>query len=186
MSEPQEVPWNPNEQNGLDREVYRFLVTQYLYEDQLSWSRVQTLVAVEAGLLAAAFAKRGLVAILALVVGSLLIALIWRLIERGWEVRDQNLKILDQVHKPRQIRMVKTARGVFWRGSCIIRLTVGLIIFANLALALLFAWCRNTTPEKTACDPCAIVAESEQREERHSGPSIALRPGMSLGRTARG
>lgn len=88
---------------SLDNEVYRFLVTYYLHQDKLSWSRTQTLVVVEAGLLAASFAKGGLIAIISLLIGSIVIWLIWRLIQRDWEIRDQNLEIIDKVHGPKGI-----------------------------------------------------------------------------------
>jgi len=54
-------------------------------------------------LLAASFAKGGLIAIISLLIGSIVIWLIWRLIQRDWEIRDQNLEIIDKVHGPKGI-----------------------------------------------------------------------------------
>jgi len=40
-----------------------------------------------------------------LVFGTILISIIWALVERDWEVRDQDLDWLDTVHKPLGIVM---------------------------------------------------------------------------------
>jgi hypothetical protein len=117
--------------------VYTHLTEYYLYQDELSWSRTQLLVAVEGGALAAAFALRPL-AVPTLLVGTVLTSLIWRLVERDWEVRDQNLGMLDKAHGPLGIRMTKRARSMWWRGAVILRTVFASLLAVNLILAFLF------------------------------------------------
>lgn len=105
----------------LPKEVYAHFGASYLYQDQLSWGRTQLLVAIEAGTLAAAFALRPILAIAALLLGALLMAAIWRLVERDWEVRDHHRDLLGKVHKPLDIRMTKEPCNRWWRGSFILR-----------------------------------------------------------------
>ena len=42
--------------NISDDSVYNHITAYYLHQDQLSWSRIQTIVAIEAALLATSFA----------------------------------------------------------------------------------------------------------------------------------
>jgi hypothetical protein len=122
-----------------ESEIYRFLYTYYQHQDRLSWSRTQALGIVEGGILAVAFSKQGLTGSLALLVGTIIIWLIWQLIQRDWEVRDQHLKDLDLIHEPRNIRMRIKPRCQFRRGSFIMKLIIRSIIFINILLAIRFA-----------------------------------------------
>ena len=123
-----------------DNEIYRFLVTYYLYQDQLSWSRTQIVVAVEGAIAAGAFSSKcSVLSVLALTLGTIVIGLIWRLIERDWQARDQNLPILDTAHKDRGIRMTPPGARWWQRGTWIIRILLGLIVIFNLAAAVWFA-----------------------------------------------
>ena len=78
--------WNPNVN---DADVYRFITTYWLYQDQLSWSRIKGLITVEAGSLAAAITKEGFVALGVLLIACLFIVFTRRLIIRDWQIRDQ-------------------------------------------------------------------------------------------------
>jgi hypothetical protein len=84
-----------------DEDFYRFACAYYLHQDKLSWSRTQILFAVEAAVLTAALSQsqRTWIAVAALVLGSVLVFLIWRLIQRDWEIRDQYLNFFDKFHK---------------------------------------------------------------------------------------
>jgi hypothetical protein len=118
-------------------EVYTFLTDYYMYQDGLSWERTQLLVAVEAGAIASAFAVRQL-AWVTLIVGVALIAVIWLIVERDWETRDQSLHLLDKVHDPLGIRMMKEPRTKWWRGSFLLRIVFAGFILLDIILAALF------------------------------------------------
>ncbi|MCK4546136.1 MAG: hypothetical protein KAW17_01730 [Candidatus Eisenbacteria sp.] len=121
----------------LPEAVYAYLTANYLHQDQLSWGRTQLLVAIEAGTLAAAFSLRPL-AVPILLFGVFLVLAIWRLVERDWEVRDQDLDLLDKVNKPLGIRMIKTPRNKLWCGSVILRAVFIGLIALNILLTGLF------------------------------------------------
>lgn len=129
--------WQPNNPS-LDNEVYRFLVTYYMYQDKLSWSRTQTLVAVEGGVLTASFVKGRLIAIISLLIGSAIVWLIWRLIQRDWEIRNHNLSILDKIHEPKGIRMTNEPRSKMMTGRIISRWIIYLILILNGFFLVIF------------------------------------------------
>ena len=119
-------------------DVYRWLTTYYLHQDRLSWSRMQTIVAVEAGILAAAFHMDVMASIVPLVIGTVVIILIWRLILRDWEVRDQDLNVLDLVHKPRGIKVTCTPNRRITKGKTVLPLLMWTLVSLNVVLAMLF------------------------------------------------
>jgi hypothetical protein len=86
-------------------EVYRFLITYYIYQDQLSWSRIQSLAVVQIAISAGSLTHGKWQGALGLFLAAGLVALIWLLIERDWEIRDHHLPILDTIHKPNGIEM---------------------------------------------------------------------------------
>lgn len=120
-------------------EVYRCLYTSYLHHDRLAWSRTQALVAIEAGLVAAAFSQKGLFAVFILLAGTLLLYLIWRLIHRDFENRDMHRDALDRVHKPLGISMGKQPPCPAWAyGRKIIRIVFIVLATANILFAIYF------------------------------------------------
>ena len=121
-----------------DEHVYAFLTEYYIHQDQLSWGRTEALGVVEIGILTAAFAKEGWIAATSLIVGSVVVWLIWCLVQRDWEMRDQSLSALDSVHAPRNISMACATKHWWWRGRTILRVIVCLILLTNILLAVAF------------------------------------------------
>lgn len=122
-----------------ESEVYRFLTTQYLHQNQLSWSRLQTTFAIEAGILAWFFSAETCtpLVVVGMILGSITVWLLHQLILRDWEIRDQNNEKLDKVHEPLGIKLIRPATRKWFRGSDIAGyLTFGCII-VNLMLAVL-------------------------------------------------
>jgi len=122
----------------LPPDFYRFICAYYFHQDSLSWSRTQNLLAVEAGILAVAFSKRGGLAILALTLGSVLVLLILHLILRDWQVRDQYLPYFDKFHEGYEIRLTTEPKGYWYRGSTIVQWISWSLIAFNLASAIYF------------------------------------------------
>ncbi|MGH9745219.1 MAG: hypothetical protein ACRD59_03815 [Candidatus Acidiferrales bacterium] len=121
-------------------DFYRFISAHYFHHDNLSWGRTQILFAIEAGVLVAAFNKRGWLAIAALVLGSLLVFLIWRLIQRDWQVRDQYLKYFDEFHKPWEVMLRTRPKSKWYSGRHIVEFVTFSIIVFNLCSAVIFAF----------------------------------------------
>jgi hypothetical protein len=121
------------------KEVYKTLVDYYLHQNLLGWSRTRLLVVVEAGVLASAFAKPDL-ALVILCFGSVLVGLLWALVERDWIVRDQNLELINKIHRPLGVRMGPQSDqiGKPLPGTRIIRIVFVLLLLANGVLMLLF------------------------------------------------
>jgi hypothetical protein len=119
--------------------VYAHLTSYYLYQDRLSWSRTQTLVVLEAAILAGSYAQVGTALAPAILLpGTFIVWLIWRLIKRDWQVRDHNLHLLDQVHQPKGIKMVVPASGNWSRGSFITPCIVYSLLVINGVLTLCY------------------------------------------------
>jgi hypothetical protein len=121
----------------LPEAVYAHLTAQYRHQDQLSWGRTQLLFAIEVGTLAAAFSLRPL-AVPVLIFGTFLVSAIWLLVERDWEVRDQDQKLLDKVNKPLRVCMAIEPRYTWRRGSNILRVVFWGLIAVNIVLIGLF------------------------------------------------
>ena len=121
-----------------DDAVYQWLTTYLLHQDQLSWSRTQTIVAVEAGVLAAAFYLDGRASVMPLLLGSGVIWLFWCLMRRDWQVRDQDLSKLDDVHGPFGIRVTQDEPVPWWSGKKVSTFLIWAMITANVVLSALF------------------------------------------------
>jgi hypothetical protein len=119
-------------------QINNWLTRYYLHQDQMSWSRQQTIVAVEASILAATFFIDGKSHGVAswwtaapIVFGSAIIFLLSLLTYRDWEIRDQDLKILDDVHIAYGIRM---ANATYIKGWIVGLVLIAVILCANAAL----------------------------------------------------
>ncbi len=117
-----------------DSDIYNYLMKYYLQQDQLSWSRIQSLGVVEGGVLVAGYQLGPTWGLFALVIGSAIVFLILLLIRRDWQLRDQNLELLDTVHQPKGIRMIIEAKPKFTGGSSILSYIVWMLLMANLTL----------------------------------------------------
>ncbi len=122
-----------------DADVYRFLTTYYLHQDVIFTGRIQTLVLVEGAILAGAFARQGVPSVYVLVFGTWLVWLIGNIAQRDQDVRDQDLDLLDTVHKPKAIMMVRPASSRWRRGSFILKSVLRTLMCINSVLAVLFA-----------------------------------------------
>lgn len=129
-------------------EFYRFIYTYYFHQDSLSWSRTQNLLVVEAGVLAAAFSQHGWLAILALALGSVLVLLIWHLIQRDWQIRDQYNNYFDRFHEDWGVTLGVPAKGYWYRGRHIVQAITWSVIFINLVFVVLFAFEMYKNPKR--------------------------------------
>ena len=124
-------------------QIYNYMINYYLHQDRLSWSRTQTLIVIEAGLLATSYRLINTpLSVIILFLGTPIIWFIWRLIKRDWDVRDQNLDpYVDSVHKYKDpcIKMVKTAPNWWSRGSIILPLIVYSLIALNILLLICYS-----------------------------------------------
>jgi len=136
---PEATPLTPEPGQSLvlANEVYRLLGTYYIYQDQIGWSRIQTIVAVEAGVLAGALSRKGILGPLALVLGTLLLHWLYRLIRRDWQVRDHTAGLLADVNKAYGFDFTPPPTLGVLRGRVVLaRLQTG-IVAVNLTLALI-------------------------------------------------
>lgn len=127
-------------ESALPTDFYRFIYTSYFHQDNLSWSRTQILLVVEGGVLTAAFSKHGWLAVLALALGSVLVLLIWHLIQRDWQIRDQYNPYFDEFHKEWGVRLAVQAKGYWYRGQHIVQGITWSIIVFNLCAIVGFAF----------------------------------------------
>jgi len=127
---PVEKPVVPSE-----NEVFRLLGTYWIYQDQIGWSRTQTLVAVEAGVLAGAFAKTGALSVVILILGALLVAYLYRLILRDWQIRDSIGNKLGPILNQYGVDLLPPPSSGLPRGRTLVRHITWGVVFGNLLLA---------------------------------------------------
>jgi hypothetical protein len=144
---PEDVNWGAVD----EKEFYRFIYTYYLHQDALSWKRTELLFLLEAGVLATALVQRTsvTVAVSALAGGSILVFLIWRLIQRDGQVRDQYNRYFKKFHErfihdptmPDRIMSVPP-KTKWYRGGQIVRVIIWSLIAINLLCAngILWRW----------------------------------------------
>ena len=119
-----------------ENEIYRFVTTQYLHQNQLSWSRLQTIFAVETATLTSAFVKPGFYGNAAVFLGSAVIVILYLMVIRDWQVRDQNNNLLDNVHQPLNIRLIIKPKYWWQRGKNLFPIAILSSLLANLAVLL--------------------------------------------------
>lgn len=153
--ESNETPKTENtEEAEADSGLYRALISHYLHQDRLLWSRVQLLVAVQGAVLAGSYSLRyHWLAIGILSMGVVLTILLILLIEKDQRDRDVNLGILDalglrllpaNLQQP-PIRMTST-----WiiRGQWVLRIVLWAFVGLNLILGVLYLCCPCFLPTR--------------------------------------
>jgi hypothetical protein len=119
-------------------EIYKFLVAQWQHQNQLSWGKLYSILAVESALLAASYsATTKLVGCGAIVIGSFVCFILYQLIRRDWDVRNQRrlLELLDAVHNPLGIRMIPPARSKWENGQFLLALLMRTLLATNVVVA---------------------------------------------------
>jgi hypothetical protein len=119
---PPPKPWPKCELIGWDcakdvqkGEIYRFIYSLFIHQDNLSWNRTQVIMTIEAATLAGAFVlgntqHTALMRVL-LISGSFVLFLLWRLIVRDQSMRDHlRNNYLDKIHDQYQIRISSEVR----------------------------------------------------------------------------
>lgn len=90
-----------------ENEIYRFLTTRALAQNQLLYSRVQTMLTVEAAAIAGSIvAPKPVLKLVVLALDCLLITIFWLLARRDRQAQLANLDLLDRVHKPLGISLI--------------------------------------------------------------------------------
>ncbi len=132
-----------------DPGIYRALMSHYLHYEGQMWGRTQLLLVVQGAALVVAYQFRGsYLSPILMIGGAVLIAAIWRLIERDKANRDVNLDIMDDLarnlvpsplHK-RPISVRSSVGGLLrpFRGKYVLRLVFAALIILDLALGWVY------------------------------------------------
>jgi hypothetical protein len=125
-----------------EADVYRFLCSLFIHQDNLSWSRTQAILAIEgaslAGSLVLGNGGHGVLMRALLFFGSIALGLFWLLLYRDQIMRDHLLrKYLDRVHTQFHIRISPELRD-FQRGRYIIAGIVVSLVLLNLIIMLTY------------------------------------------------
>lgn len=126
--------------NVSENEIYKFLATHWQHQNQLSWSRLYALLALESGTLAGSYSVKGWTGLGLLLVGTLVGFILYRLIKRDWDVRDQDKlrEILDRVHEPLGIRMISPREPTWCSGQFLLNALFVVLLLTNIvSLAIL-------------------------------------------------
>jgi hypothetical protein len=87
------------------------MAAYYIYQDQMGWSRTQTMVIIEAGVLAGAFAREGPLSPLLLTLGTFVIYYLFCLVQRDWQMRDSIGVTMEPVTKAHGIDLIPPRRA---------------------------------------------------------------------------
>lgn len=120
--------------NVTDNEIYKFLTAHWQHQNQLSWSKLYALLALESGTLAASYTLKGGLGAALIVVGTLVGLILYRLILRDWDVRNQGalLALLDSVHRPLGVSMVPPAGSRWSNGRFLLNCLFALLFITNM------------------------------------------------------
>lgn len=121
-----------------ENEIYRFMTSLWISHNQMSWNRLQMMLALETASLVGAFSKPGLLGTVALLIASALIFVLYKMILRDWDIRDQHRSLLDRVHDPLAIRLIIAPRSWHERGQHLLQITVSLLVCMNLLIVGLY------------------------------------------------
>jgi hypothetical protein len=130
----------PGQGEVTPNEVYRFLGAYWIYQDQIGWSRTQTIVIVEAAILAGALGRHGPLSPLILVLGSLLIHWLFRIIARDWQMRDYLAEFLDPINESHGLQLIPPPAPGGIRGRTVVARVSRGIIALNFILAAVRTW----------------------------------------------
>ena len=138
--------------NVTEDEIYKFLTAQWQHQNQLSWSRLYVLLALESGTLAGSYSIKGWLGCSLIIVGTIVGFILYRLMLRDWGVRDQEklLNVLDGVHKPLGLRMIPDAKSVLSNGQFLLNLLFIILLLTNLAAFAVILPCKYETASTAA------------------------------------
>jgi hypothetical protein len=122
-------------------EIYKFLTAHWHHHNQLSWSKLYVLLAVESATLAAGFQLHSdtpNVACALVLVGTVVGIILYRLMQRDWEIRDDYTTKLDLAHSSLGIRMIPSSSGPSSHGQSLLLLLVILLVAVNASAAWLW------------------------------------------------
>lgn len=161
----QGAPVKPSAGSSQDATLYTAILRHYLHQDAMMWSRVQLLIAIQAGVLAGSVGLRGnsRLAAAVLLLGASFTLLIFWLVLKDELDRDVNLPLLDAL--ARRLTDVEAFKGLNldhdtpirlaakrrpWyvplRGRAILRVSIIVLLVSDVGLALAYL----TAPSITA------------------------------------
>ena len=120
-----------------ENEIYRFLTTSFLAQNQLMYSRLQLMIAIEVASLAGALVKGGAFGFLLLLIASAVVVCLWLLAIRDRDAGLKFLRLLDLVHKPLGIRVFPAPTKQWFRGSLLLAAITFVMLLGNIFVILL-------------------------------------------------
>lgn len=158
--------FDPN--NVSENEIYKFVTAQWQHQNQLSWSRLYVMLALEFSVLGGAFSAKGLVGSGAIIVGTFVGFILYRLMLRDWNVRDQHLQLLDKVHDPLRIRMIPPSGTRLNNGQFLLRILFITLLATNVAVLTVLFFQKTETASLNQVSPpkCANPAEHETLRDK--------------------
>ena len=134
------APENAESDSGL----YRALLSHYVHQDRLLWSRVQLLIAIQGAVLAGSYSLRDhWLAFGILLAGSVITILLILLVEKDQRDRDMNLGIMDILgHRllPADLREQPILMTSSWiiRGRWLLRIVLWAFVVLDVILFVLY------------------------------------------------
>lgn len=137
-----------NPQAVSEGDIYHFLISHWQHHNELSWSKLNVILALETATLAGSFSiKEELLKCSLLVIGTIVGLIIYKLMRRDWHVRDYHLPLLDKIHQHianevtnnneiRPIRMIPPAKSSIENGQILLLSLMTILFLTNYSVFL--------------------------------------------------
>ncbi len=155
----------PSTQQKPDSTFFQALMAHYLHQDNILWNQIRTLIAIQAGVLAAGYALRnGTLSPIIMLFGTMLTFLLLLFILKSEQDRDVNRQIMDE-HKIDPRAMLSTSPPC-WRkwatGKNLIRVVVIMFIILDMMLAALYQWAPGFFHSENTCSAIQRLVPSSK------------------------
>lgn len=126
--------------NVSESEVYRFLTLHWHHHNQLAWSKLYVLLALEAATLTGSFSVAKVShysSFWLLLAGSLVAIILYRLMLRDWQVRDYMAEKLNNVHNDFSIEILPPPKNELFRGRNLLKIIIAILALINISSLIL-------------------------------------------------
>jgi hypothetical protein len=124
----------------VEGEIYRFWYTYWLYQDQLAWNRLRIIIPAQAGVIAVAATKQGVIPILTCLLAAILMYGMFHLMYRDWEIRDYLGMCMEPVHRKSEFQCLpptKLKTYEWTTDSSVPKLVMATFVGVNIIIAIL-------------------------------------------------
>lgn len=121
-----------NLENISHNEIYKFMTSQWQHQNLLSYQKLNMMMLLEVAALSGAFVVKGYLGVALLCTSIIVSCLLYLLMLRDWELRDQHIELLDKVHEPLNVYVKLEAKNKWRTGRFILKILLCVLLITNL------------------------------------------------------